>query len=289
MPAPGRLVLLLLLAPACFRDTPPELIATSGGTDGTSTSSDTTSGETSEPVTSTGEPNTSSTTTSTSTGTSTGPSSGTTTSTSETGCTETPWYLDLDMDGHGDPNALMLACMRPTGHTALGDDCDDGDGARAPGLPELCDGKDNDCDPLVDEYSEENTSCNNCALRATPWSSYAYCVDALPWGDARVACQKLGGDLAVIDDEMENAVLTQQGLDLSDQDGQWYFGINDLKQEDKFVWLDGGPVGATFWGDGEPSDTGDEDCGVLLVGSGTWNDGACDVPIAFICEAAIGP
>ncbi len=285
MPAPGRLVLLLLLAPACFHDTPPELIATSGGTDATSTSTDATSSETSEPVTSTGEPNSS-----TSTGTSTSPSStSTTTSTSETGCTETSWYLDLDMDGHGDPNTLMLACVSPTGHVELGDDCDDGDGARAPGLPELCDGKDNDCDPLVDEYSEANTSCNNCALRATPWSSYAYCVDALPWGEARVACQKLGGDLAVIDDEMENAVLTQQGLDLSDQDGQWYFGINDLKQEDKFVWLDGGPVGATFWGDGEPSDTGDEDCGVLLVGSGTWNDGACDVPIAFICEAAIGP
>ena len=288
MPAPGRLVLLLLLAPACFHDTPPELIATSGGTDATSTSTDATSSETSEPVTGTspGEPSTSTGEPNTSTGTGTSTS---TTGTSETGCTETPWYLDLDMDGHGDPNTLMLACVRPTGHTALGDDCDDGDGARAPGLPELCDGQDNDCDPLVDEYSEENTSCNNCALRATPWSSYAYCVDALPWGDARVACQELGGDLAVIDDEMENAVLTQQGLDLSDQDGQWYFGINDLNDENNFVWLDGGPVGATFWGDGEPSDTGDEDCGVLLVGSGTWNDGACDVPIAFICEAAIGP
>jgi hypothetical protein len=46
--------------------------------------------------------------------------------------------LDKDSDGHPPP-------------ICGGDDCDDGDGTKAPGGSELCDGKDNDCDTMTDD------------------------------------------------------------------------------------------------------------------------------------------
>jgi len=272
MLSPGRLALLLLLAPACFRDTPPpELSATSGETDAATSS--------------TGVPGTTS-----STGTTTGSATtGVETDTSGTGCPTTPWYLDADMDGHGDPGAMMLACSQPQGHVELGDDCDDGDDARAPGLLELCDGQDNDCDPLVDEYSEKNPSCMDCELAASGASSYAYCQYKRTWMDARIECKKRGGDLAVIEDKAENDALAQRAVGLQGQASQWYFGLNDLQKEGNFVWLDGDPVGMTFWLPGEPNGDVEENCGVLLVGSRSWNDGACDIAALFVCELPNGP
>ena len=56
------------------------------------------------------------------------------------------WYLDLDGDGYGDPAALLVTCATPAGYSALAEDCDDTDPERAPGVEELCDGLDNNCD-----------------------------------------------------------------------------------------------------------------------------------------------
>ena len=62
------------------------------------------------------------------------------------------FYRDADGDGHGHPLDTLMACLRPDeGYSAVGDDCDDGDGTVAPGLPELCDALDNDCDGASDE------------------------------------------------------------------------------------------------------------------------------------------
>ena len=61
------------------------------------------------------------------------------------------FYADTDGDGFGDPDTPVLACEQPLGAVLVADDCDDGRADVHPGAVELCDGRDNDCDELVDE------------------------------------------------------------------------------------------------------------------------------------------
>jgi hypothetical protein len=77
----------------------------------------------------------------------------------EGGLTRT-WYRDLDEDGYGDPTVTQVtACGAPAppGYIANDQDCDDGNAARFPGNPEVCDAVDNDCDATVDEGLPQNT------------------------------------------------------------------------------------------------------------------------------------
>ncbi len=64
----------------------------------------------------------------------------------------TPWYLDADDDGYGDPAASVVACAAPPDHSAHPGDCDDTTPAVNPRASEVCDGAgiDEDCDGLAD-------------------------------------------------------------------------------------------------------------------------------------------
>ncbi|MGB3801515.1 MAG: MopE-related protein [Lewinella sp.] len=63
----------------------------------------------------------------------------------------TTFYADNDDDGYGDGSDMVTACTPPNGYVALDGDCDDNDNTVYPDAPELCDGKDNDCDGSTDE------------------------------------------------------------------------------------------------------------------------------------------
>lgn len=271
-------VLWMPLTPACALDTfglsagdpgPTSVASVTSVTGGTAS----TSAETTTPTTGSGDPD----------------STSGTSEASATSCTPTPWYLDVDMDDHGDPKAMQLACDQPRGHVEVGDDCDDQDAARAPSLVEICDDKDNDCDLLVDESSVMNTSCKDCLLMVIGTSSYAHCMFARTYQDARIECQQRGGDLAVIQDDSENAALTEWALQVKGPATIWYIGLDDAAVEGSFLWVDGSPVGFSGWAPGEPSNTGGiEDCAVLYAGDGSWNDQQCNLAVLFICEAIDG-
>lgn len=66
------------------------------------------------------------------------------------------YYLDQDGDGFGDAPVQGTSCAPPPGASAAAGDCDDADGAAHPGHPEVCDGRDEDCDGAVDDVAPED-------------------------------------------------------------------------------------------------------------------------------------
>jgi hypothetical protein len=59
------------------------------------------------------------------------------------------FFLDVDGDGFGGTESTQ-ACSAPAGYVDISGDCDDTAAGTHPGSEEVCDGKDNDCDALVD-------------------------------------------------------------------------------------------------------------------------------------------
>ncbi len=71
------------------------------------------------------------------------------------------FYVDADGDGFGRSDMSMQACTRPAGHTTLSGDCNDSAGAIHPGVSDVCDGVDNDCDGTADP----GCACTNGTTR----------------------------------------------------------------------------------------------------------------------------
>ncbi len=63
------------------------------------------------------------------------------------------YYVDADGDGFGDPSTFVEICetFPPLGYVDNDDDCNDSDVEINSSLAEICDGKDNDCNGLIDD------------------------------------------------------------------------------------------------------------------------------------------
>jgi hypothetical protein len=107
----------------------------------------------------------------------------------------------------------------------------------------------------------------------------------MTWAQAEALAVQEGGHLATIRSAQENNWLVQTfGSD------EFYIGFNDLATEGLWVWSSGEPVSFTNWNPGEPSNTNNEDCGVVEpIWSGRWNDGSSAGPAIAVIELPGGP
>ena len=63
----------------------------------------------------------------------------------------TIWYQDNDGDNYGASNVVSYNCQQPAGYVSAGGDCDDSNASLHPGLTEICNGLDDNCDGGIDE------------------------------------------------------------------------------------------------------------------------------------------
>lgn len=63
----------------------------------------------------------------------------------------TVYYADQDGDGFGDASSSLTACTCPAGYVTSSDDCLDTDPQTSPAEADVRDGRDNNCNGLVDE------------------------------------------------------------------------------------------------------------------------------------------
>ncbi|MEK9730271.1 MAG: pre-peptidase C-terminal domain-containing protein [Candidatus Poseidoniales archaeon] len=98
------------------------------------------------------------------------------------------------------------------------------------------------------------------------------------WEDSANVAKSLGGFLVTIDNETEEQWIFDTFAFYGNQTRHLWIGLHDSKVEGEFAWHDGTPFIYRNWGEGQPSQGGDEDY-VHITGTnmgniepGTWND-----------------
>ncbi|XP_061636168.1 galactose-specific lectin nattectin-like [Phyllopteryx taeniolatus] len=112
-------------------------------------------------------------------------------------------------------------------------------------------------------------------------------VDKLQdFADAEITCLSLGGNLASIQNAVEDEVVSALIANFASTDNAW-IGYNDITTEGTFVWTDGTPANTFVDFIAVPSNP-DEDCVQTFATTlSTWNDQDCDLTAPFVCATDV--
>ncbi len=123
-----------------------------------------------------------------------------------------------------------------------------------------------------------------------PTNNHSYCISpmALPWHQAQALAKKMGGYLATLTDARENEwVVTQFG-----EQTEFWIGLNDEQEENKWVWSTGEKFEYANWAPGEPDNYRKNQHYVVInsivpdrgsLEPGRWKDVSCnEIHLAII-------
>jgi len=127
---------------------------------------------------------------------------------------------------------------------------------------------------------------------------YKTYMDEVEWDMARMICERLGGQLAMIESANENQAVGQFALAeckrLTGQERVFvWIGLSDTEVEGTFRWTNGKPLGTTYagWRPGQPDNAGGTEdlVGLEAVFSAgqvavDWQDMTVGTRTNFICE-----
>ena len=94
------------------------------------------------------------------------------------------------------------------------------------------------------------------------------------YNDVQDKCKKMSANLPIIKSDSVNTFINTTG--------SYWVWLGMKRENGKMVWFDNTPAeeseGAPYseWKSGEPSNSGNEDCAYLSIGTGKWNDVKCD-------------
>ena len=161
------------------------------------------------------------------------------------------YWLDDDNDGFGNPEISTSSCFTPEGYVSNSNDCDDEDEYVNPNINEICDGKDNNCDGLIDEdfvtsiffldsdgdgYGNPNVSINSCFMPDGYADNDNDCNDAntnINPGMNEI-CNNADDDCSgVIDDNLTTQVYYED--DDNDSFGNPNVSVEDCSQPNGYV------------------------------------------------------
>ncbi|XP_053305835.1 pulmonary surfactant-associated protein D-like [Spea bombifrons] len=100
---------------------------------------------------------------------------------------------------------------------------------------------------------------------------------------ARANCEQFQGTLPTPQTSAENAAIAQITKALN---RRVFLGINDIKDEEVFVYLNGNKIGYKNWYAKQPDGKRGENCAEMME-IGQWNDRACGARNIVLCEFSV--
>ncbi|CAB4020963.1 Hypothetical predicted protein [Paramuricea clavata] len=118
-------------------------------------------------------------------------------------------------------------------------------------------------------------------------SYFQFVATRITQAEARKVCLEKKGDLASTSSQEEQTFLFKTFVETNSAAGDKVFvGLNDIAEEDTFVWTDGSPNVYAKFLNGQPDNWGNnEDCVIIpKPNNGDYRDDPCDATLTFICE-----
>ncbi|KAK2871202.1 hypothetical protein Q8A67_023729 [Cirrhinus molitorella] len=117
---------------------------------------------------------------------------------------------------------------------------------------------------------------------------YYMSTETKNWTESRQDCIKRGADLIIINNREEQDFVKN----ITDK-RQFWIGLTDIDEENRWEWVDGTNMTTGFWASKEPNGKRDENCAVTYLTKHPeltgWIDVKCDDAYQWICEKSILP